>query len=62
MINVVCFVCVMQWHAIGDFGGSGTYRRPSVAACRPDVYQGQHRCGRGVRGHRQRAGVRGRAG
>jgi hypothetical protein len=61
-MTTVCFLCATQWHAIGDFGRSGTHRRPSVAARRPNVYQRQHRCGRGVRGHRQWAGVRGRAG
>lgn len=51
-----------QWYAVGDSGGSGIDRRPSVIAGRPDVHQGQHRRGRSVRGHGQRSGVRGRAG
>lgn len=52
----------VQWHAVGNSGGSGTDRRPSVTARRPCVYQGQHGRGRGVRGHRQWADLCGRAG
>jgi hypothetical protein len=51
-----------QRNAVGDSRGSGTDRCPSITAGRPDVHQGQHRCGRGVRGHGQWPVVRGRAG